>query len=382
MPYASARQRRYFNANRGELTAQGVDVDEWNDSSRGKKLPEKVKDGKPVKGAKKPPRKKQAATLASEALQALSQALPPDRSQQSNIEVQTPHGRAVITCVEKTASPGSQSPCSTISASAEPQNPEKRPKSTPDGEKQGADPSVLTPTLARVPTLRQMQKRGYILMSPGVMSKHSARRFRPFTLPSGVRVSSDRSKMAMPLSPRQQAPQMGAFAIPQAQQQLTAMGNPEPTPGPAGSGTLPTGVGAVDPKNAVVGATGRSPSQNPIGMYGLNTTSGSMSGFGVPNNTMKFGADLSTGETLGIGAGIGGLAGGALADDDKKRPDWWNLLRGGSKGTATGLGTAASALLAQRLGATGGGTAAAAGAGGVGSLLLATKLWNKLMEGR
>lgn len=42
MPYKSDTQRRYFNANRKELESQGVDVDEWNDSSRGKKLPEKV----------------------------------------------------------------------------------------------------------------------------------------------------------------------------------------------------------------------------------------------------------------------------------------------------------------------------------------------------
>lgn len=61
MPFASDRQRRYFNANRAELESQGVDVDEWNSSSRGKKLPEKVKDGKPVKGAKRPPRKVKAA---------------------------------------------------------------------------------------------------------------------------------------------------------------------------------------------------------------------------------------------------------------------------------------------------------------------------------
>jgi hypothetical protein len=43
MPYSSERQRRYFNANRKKLEAQGVNVDEWNDSSRGKKLPKKVK---------------------------------------------------------------------------------------------------------------------------------------------------------------------------------------------------------------------------------------------------------------------------------------------------------------------------------------------------
>lgn len=43
MPFKSEAQRRYFNANRKELEAQGVDVDEWNNSSRGKKLPDRIK---------------------------------------------------------------------------------------------------------------------------------------------------------------------------------------------------------------------------------------------------------------------------------------------------------------------------------------------------
>ena len=41
MPYKSEAQRRYFNANREKLEAEGVDVDEWNKSSKGKKMPEK-----------------------------------------------------------------------------------------------------------------------------------------------------------------------------------------------------------------------------------------------------------------------------------------------------------------------------------------------------
>lgn len=42
MPYKSEAQRRYFNANRDKLEAEGVDVDEWNQSSKGKKMPEKA----------------------------------------------------------------------------------------------------------------------------------------------------------------------------------------------------------------------------------------------------------------------------------------------------------------------------------------------------
>lgn len=40
MPYKSEAQRKFFNANRGKLEKEGVDVDEWNEASKGKKLPE------------------------------------------------------------------------------------------------------------------------------------------------------------------------------------------------------------------------------------------------------------------------------------------------------------------------------------------------------
>ena len=43
MPYKSQAQRAFFNANKKELQKQGVNVEEWNKSSKGKKLPEKVK---------------------------------------------------------------------------------------------------------------------------------------------------------------------------------------------------------------------------------------------------------------------------------------------------------------------------------------------------
>lgn len=43
MPYKSKAQEAYFNANRGKLEKQGVDVSEWNAASKGKRLPERVK---------------------------------------------------------------------------------------------------------------------------------------------------------------------------------------------------------------------------------------------------------------------------------------------------------------------------------------------------
>ena len=39
MPFKSIAQERYFNANRAKLEKQGVNVDEWNNASRNRKLP-------------------------------------------------------------------------------------------------------------------------------------------------------------------------------------------------------------------------------------------------------------------------------------------------------------------------------------------------------
>jgi len=46
MPYKSKAQEAYFNVNRKKLEKQGVNVDEWNAASKGKKLPRKVKSKK------------------------------------------------------------------------------------------------------------------------------------------------------------------------------------------------------------------------------------------------------------------------------------------------------------------------------------------------
>ena len=43
MPYKSRAQEAYFNVNRAKMEKQGVDVDEWNQASKGKKLPKKAK---------------------------------------------------------------------------------------------------------------------------------------------------------------------------------------------------------------------------------------------------------------------------------------------------------------------------------------------------
>ena len=49
MSYDSQAQAAWFNLHRKKLAAQGVDVDEWNQASKGKKLPPR---------APKPPEKK------------------------------------------------------------------------------------------------------------------------------------------------------------------------------------------------------------------------------------------------------------------------------------------------------------------------------------
>jgi hypothetical protein len=43
MPYASQAQAAYFHAHEAELEKLGVNVKEWDEASKGKKLPEKVK---------------------------------------------------------------------------------------------------------------------------------------------------------------------------------------------------------------------------------------------------------------------------------------------------------------------------------------------------
>lgn len=43
MPYTSLAQERYFNAHRKQMEAMGVNVDEWNRASKGKRLPKRSK---------------------------------------------------------------------------------------------------------------------------------------------------------------------------------------------------------------------------------------------------------------------------------------------------------------------------------------------------
>ena len=42
MPFKSEAQRRYFEANRAKLQKQGVNMKEWEQSSKGLKLPERA----------------------------------------------------------------------------------------------------------------------------------------------------------------------------------------------------------------------------------------------------------------------------------------------------------------------------------------------------
>ncbi len=42
MPFKSEAQRRYFEANKSKLERQGVDVEEWEQASKGMKLPERT----------------------------------------------------------------------------------------------------------------------------------------------------------------------------------------------------------------------------------------------------------------------------------------------------------------------------------------------------
>ena len=42
MPYKSKAQAAYFHIHKKELEKQGVDIEEWDKASKGKKLPKKV----------------------------------------------------------------------------------------------------------------------------------------------------------------------------------------------------------------------------------------------------------------------------------------------------------------------------------------------------
>jgi hypothetical protein len=50
MPYVSKAQEAYFNANKEKLEKEGIDVDEYNEASKGKELPERLS---PKSGKKK-----------------------------------------------------------------------------------------------------------------------------------------------------------------------------------------------------------------------------------------------------------------------------------------------------------------------------------------
>jgi hypothetical protein len=43
MPYVSKAQAAYFNIHKKQLEAKGVNVDEWNKATKGRKLPKRKK---------------------------------------------------------------------------------------------------------------------------------------------------------------------------------------------------------------------------------------------------------------------------------------------------------------------------------------------------
>lgn len=49
MPFKSKAQEAYFNVNRAKMEKQGVNVDEWNNASKGLNLPERVGKAAPVR---------------------------------------------------------------------------------------------------------------------------------------------------------------------------------------------------------------------------------------------------------------------------------------------------------------------------------------------
>jgi hypothetical protein len=46
MPYKSKAQAAYFNIHKKSLEKQGVNVDEWNKASKGRKIPRRASRGR------------------------------------------------------------------------------------------------------------------------------------------------------------------------------------------------------------------------------------------------------------------------------------------------------------------------------------------------
>lgn len=42
-PYISEAQRKFFHANKKKLEKQGVNVNEWDKKSKGKRIPKRIK---------------------------------------------------------------------------------------------------------------------------------------------------------------------------------------------------------------------------------------------------------------------------------------------------------------------------------------------------
>jgi len=53
MPYKSSAQAAFFNIHKKELEKQGVNVNHWNEESKGKKLPKHVAKSKLMGSMKK-----------------------------------------------------------------------------------------------------------------------------------------------------------------------------------------------------------------------------------------------------------------------------------------------------------------------------------------
>ena len=62
MPFKSEAERGFFNSNKKELEAKGVDVDEWNKASAGMSLPDHVPKDHPLHKLRAKPKGHAAGT--------------------------------------------------------------------------------------------------------------------------------------------------------------------------------------------------------------------------------------------------------------------------------------------------------------------------------
>jgi hypothetical protein len=351
MPYASDKQRRYFNANRAKLEAQGVDVNEWNQSSKGKKLPETA----PTKESQM--KRTEAITKMAAYIRYLAGKIPTGTkaaqvagqqkkaSYLMNLADSLEYHGNLVTAVKTAAHYANQSPAyqhrvvqGLVSGLAKKIAEAKTIKAAQ--AKQAADKGHVTLKAGRNLTITQ-QKAG---MNLG-MSKHPSAAMPATTapaIPGGVQTTSPMSK-ATPMKTATKGPQRAGKG-----KQANVGAGVEAGAKQVGQGVQQAMQPLYDPKQqaalqallATMGVGGAAGMGATIGGAG-----GSVAGAERGNTAEGLGRGIIRGGATGAGAGLGALGGNALASQLGQDGALGGVLGAGAGGLAGYLGS--GALLGQ-----------------------------------